>query len=403
MGSSPPDDIPIVARIRSYFSLLRATKEEVEQIKIPGLGEKRFKHMVYQLVDDLIIDLKEHVSTIEELEDVDTKSELSESIHRSLEAFLNWIDVILRHCNAVSLELHEFVSYILKDLNLENIDYLLLSGSELSEASLSEGLSKLFIALFEKARDRITREFPSFCIIFIPQSLLKNPINWSLCVHEIGHMVENERLRIVENFYPRPEFSPVSTRIMYNSEALKHWYSKEFQADFFAQSYCGPIFTSQLVDNFFTKEIFILPTHPSWEERTRALAEELRKMKLEDFARRLMERAKELPHSDPLIKREALEHLSTIIDKTKNFLLENNSIYEIKNEKLESVRESLENFVPYTDDVKVLLNVAEEVKRTLLDSTKGLKRKEKIEIEFDNLIEDSIRLSNLKRIKLRGN
>ena len=397
MATSVPDEFPIISRIRSYFSLLRVTKEEVEQTKIPGPGEKKFKEFVSGLINDLLMELQEHIAIIGEIEDLDTKSTLSENIHRSLEAFLNWVDLILRHCSAVSMEMHEFVSYILKDIDVSDMNYLLLSGPELSEASLSEGLSKLLIALFPRSCDRITREFPSFCILFIPQSLLKNPVNWPLCVHEIGHMIENQKLKIIESFYPRPEYSPVSTRIIYNTEALKYWYSKEFQADYFATAYFGPIFPSELIDNYFTREVFILPTHPSWEERIRAMVEELRTMGLEQSAEIILKRSRSISFVRPMIPKNSLEHLEEILEKTRAVLENKRSIYKICKNRLENARKALREFIPYTEDVKTLLNVAGEVQKKLLDEADSLEKKEKIEEHFNRLIKDSIRLSNLKR------
>jgi hypothetical protein len=398
LATSAPDEFPIISRIRSYFSLLKTTKEEVEQTKILGSGENRFKNFASKLIDDLLIELQEHITLIEEIEELDAKSTLSENIHRSLEAFLNWVDLILRHCNAVGIEMHQFVSYILRDLDVNDMDYLLLSGPELSEASLSEGLSKLFIGLFQRAYDRIANEFPSFCILFIPQSLLKNPVNWPLCVHEIGHMIENQKLKIVENFYPRPEFGPVSTRIMYNTQALKYWYSKEFQADYFATAYFGPIFPNQLIDNYFTKEVFILPTHPSWEERIKVIVEALRTMELEQSAETLLNKSRSISPTLPMIPKGSFEHLDEILLQTRRLLEIKRSIYKTDEKNLKNSREALTEFIPYTDDVKALLNVAGEVKKNLLENAKSQQEKERIEENFDSLIEDSIRLSYLKRI-----
>lgn len=397
MATSVPDEFPIVSRIRSYFSLLRTTKGEVEQTRITGSGENRFKEFVSKLIDDLLIELQEHISIMEEIEDLDTKSTLSENIHRSLEAFLNWVDMILRHCNAVSIEMQEFVSYILRDLDANDTDYLLVSGPELSETSLSESLSKLFMVLFQRAFDRINSEFPSFCILFLPQSLLKNPVNWPLCMHEIGHMIENQKLKIVERFYPRPEFSPISTRIMYNTQALKYWYSKEFQADYIATAYFGPILPSQLIDNYFTGEVFLYATHPSWEERIRVMVEELRIMGLEESAKILLEKSRRISSKRPMIPKGSLEHLDEILEETQSFLEDKSAIYKINKNRLESARKTLEEFIPYTDDVKTMLNAAGEVKKNLLEKADSFEKKEKVEEDFNRLIKDSIRLSSLKR------
>jgi len=397
LATSVPDEFPIISRIRSYFSLLRATKQEVEQTKIPGSGEEEFKEFVSKLINDLLIELQEHIVTIGEIEDLDAKSTFSENIHRSLEAFLNWVDLILRHCHAVSIEMHEFMSSILRDLDVSDMNYLLLSGPELSEASLSEGFSKLFIALFQRACDRIAREFPSFCVLFIPQSLLKNPVNWPLCSHEIGHMIENQKLKIIESFYPRPEFSPVSTRIIYNTQALKYWYSKEFQADYFATGYFGHIFPSQLIDNYFTREVFILPTHPSWEERIRLMVEELKTMGLEQPAETILEKSRSISSIKPMISKDSLEHLEEVLRKTRRVLEDKRSIYKIYEDRLENARKALTEFIPYTEDVKTLLTVAGEVKKNLLDEADSLEKKEKIEDDFNRNIKDSIRLISLKR------
>lgn len=397
MATSAPNEF-LISRIRNYSHLLKATKEEVEQTKIRGSGESRFKKLASKLIADLLKGLQRNIALMKRVDiDPDGKSALSEGIHQSLEAFLNWVDLILRHCNAVDIEMHQFVSQILEDLDFKDMDYLLLSGWELSETSLSESLKKLFSGIFPLASDTLANEFPSFCILFIPQSLLKNPINWPLCVHEIGHMIENEKLKIVESFYSRPEFGPVSTRITYSIEALKYRYSKEFQADYFATTFFGPVFPNQLVDNYFTKEVFIHPTHPSWEERIRALVEVLRTMGLQGAAENLKNKSSSISTGPSMIPKDSLEFLNQILMQTRGLLEREDAIYKTNENNINRSREALTKFIPYTDDMKSLLNVAGEVKKNLLENAKSTKKKEKVEKFFDPLIKDSIRLSYLKR------
>ena len=120
-------------------------------------------------------------------------------------------------------------------------------------------------------------------------------------------------------------------------------------------------------------------------------------MGLQGAAENLKNKSSSISTGPSMIPKDSLEFLNQILMQTRGLLEREDAIYKTNENNINRSREALTKFIPYTDDMKSLLNVAGEVKKNLLENAKSTKKKEKVEKFFDPLIKDSIRLSYLKR------
>ncbi|GAJ03367.1 unnamed protein product, partial [marine sediment metagenome] len=158
--------------------------------------------------------------------------------------------------------------------------------------------------------------------------------------------------------------------------------------------YFGPIFAHRLLAIYYTRELVISPTHPSWSERFVALAGKLEEMGFSAEATNLRQVGGE---EAPLISRERIEHLDDIFSETAGLLSGAGCLYTRDATKEKKAQSRLALFAPYTDDMRTLLNVADVVIENMLQSTEGLAKKRELESEFDYLLLDSIRLTYIKQ------
>ena len=95
----------------------------------------------------------------------------------------------------------------------------------------------------------------------MPSSVIRTPLNWPLVVHEIGHILERQKWNLVDAHYPYPIVPSLAP------DDMKSCYAQEFQADFVAVSYFGPVFARRLLEVYYTRACGISKTHPQWKDR----------------------------------------------------------------------------------------------------------------------------------------
>lgn len=386
---SESEDI-IKCRIENFFRILRNIQEEVQDAEIRGPTENLFKKFISGVVESLEEELRSAITEITEIKDLSIKIHRSGNIHSVFEDFIYEVDAIIRQSKQIPDELYYFIADILSRLRrFQNMYYILISGPDLSTVNFSYGLERLF-RLFPSTKAYIVETQKFLWEISVPPFLLTNPLDWPMVIHEIGHMIEDQFLRIVDNYYKEAN--------TFEESDIKYRYAKEFQADYIATCLIGTVFGARGLVNYFTKEIKISPTHPAWKERMDAIEKHLKELGLSftDYESML----KNLPPENPLIGREKIEHLQEIIERTHQHI--EDALYKPSSGAEEKAINRLIRFVPYTDDIRVLLNVAEKAKKGIISSSEESSQsspedRERIESEFNYLLRDAIRLSYLKK------
>lgn len=389
-GDSNSDQL-IVSRIRASIRNLANAKEQLERQGIKGDTYDTLKTLLCEIVEIVEADIEHILEEIAELSREDTKIHRSARLHRVLEEFLYLIDTIQTTTSQIPIELYYLTKVTLRELGHEDIKVVLICGASVGTTNLSDGLKNLF-GFFDRVPTFIDSHFPFYWIIYLPPSLIRVPLSWPLIAHEIGHVLERQEWKLVNRHYPYPIVSS-PTRQPYIESDVKSRYAQEFQADFVALSYFGPIFAHRLRDIYYTRELVVSPTHPSWSERFAAMAEKLEEMGLSAEATKLRQVGGE---ETRLISRERIEHLSDIFSETARMLNEV-SLYTRDAAKEKKAKSRFDRFSPYTDDMRTLLNVADAVIESILQSTDELAKRRELESEFDYLLVDSIRLTYIKQ------
>lgn len=380
-GESPsrPDDL-ITYRVEAFFRILRDVREEVGKSKIRGPAEGKFKTLISDITTSLEAELKDIISEISEISDQNIRIHRSGTIHRIFEDFHYVVSSIIRQSQQIPVELYYFIDDMLFQLKeVPEIHYVLICGPDLSTTNFSDGLVSLF-RTFPETRNKIYSIQRYLWEVSIPPFLLTNPMDWPMIIHEMGHIMEKQFFKVVDEYY-----TPEEADIKYN-------YAIEFQADYIATCLMGPVFAVRVLINYFTKEIRISHTHPAWKERLDAIEEHLKKNNLSFEEYKTM--SKNLPPESPRIRRDNIEHLSDIFKKTYNHIKD--AIYKTSSADEAKALKKLKRFAPYTDNIRVLLNVAEKGKKHILSLASNSEKREQLEREFNYLLSDAIRMSYLK-------
>ena len=387
---SPQRDL-VAERAEIYKRILRDIEEELERSKLYGRSENEFKSLVLDIIRSLKEELELVIEEIRNVDDIETRIHRSELILRILEEFMFEIMMITRQSREVPLEMYYFIELVVDDLNISDIRYLLVTGRELSTTNFSQGFYRLFSSL-PATSELIDSNYPFFWIIFVPPALTNNVTDWPLVIHELGHIIEEQLWNIVNRYYSLQDIFPFSVS-NYVTPLIKYRYAKEYLADYIATCYIGPVFPTRTLLGYYRKEIRISPDHPSWDERLKAMQEWLKENELtmeEQYAPIFQK----IPQERTLIPKESIEHLPEIINQASRQLA--GCTYKPDAEAEEKATRRLRMLVPYTDNFKILFNIAEKAKAELLNQYSNDK-KVKFEREFNYILMDSIRLTYLRR------
>jgi len=387
-GESNLDQI-IVSRIRAAVANLANAKEQIEKEGIKGDTDDSLKRFLVGIIEKVDAQIEPIVQEIQEITRDDIKRERSDRVHRNLEGFLYDVDLIRTATLQIPIELYYFTKDALCHLRHEEIKVVFIPGASLGTTNLSDNLKNLFEFL-EGIPSYIDSVFPFYWIILVPPSLIRTPLNWPLIAHEIGHILERQSWNLVSEYYGYPIVPSLAPADM------KSCYAQEFQADFVALSYFGPIFARRLFAIYDTGEFAISLTHPPRRERFDAIADKLQEMGFSSEATVLKELSSREEPS--LIVRSSVEHLNEILTETARMLNESSCVYSQHHVREGKAKSRLDRFTPYTDDLRILLNVAEGALKDILQSTSDPAEKRELERDFDYLLVDSIRLTYIKQI-----
>jgi hypothetical protein len=389
---SSPDDVVlnqrILARIRAAVRNLSNVKSQIQKDGIKADTDDSLSTFLVGIVGKVEQHSDQLLAEIEEITNRDTKIERSDLIHRNLELLLFHIEVIRTSALHLPTELYWLTRTALRELGHEDIRVVLVPHDSLSTTNLSDGL-KSILQFFDDALKFVSDSFPFYWIVFVPPSFTRTPLNWPLIAHEIGHILEKQKWRAVGSYYTYPIHPSLSL------PKIKSFYAQEFQADFVAVSYFGPIFARRLLECYYTREFDISMTHPSWKERFEAMADHLNS----DFPDEA-EMLKTSGATDEVatISRSTIEHLDNVFSKTRALLSALHAVYVQDPVEEKSARDKLRRFVAYTADMRTLLNVADRALDDLRESVADPKDKANIEKEFDYLVMDSIRLNYIRQL-----
>ena len=376
----------IASRIRAAVRNLADAKEQIKKEGIKGDTDDSLKRLLVGIVEKIEAQIEFILQEIKEIRKDEVKRGRSDRVHRALEGFLFDVDLIRTTTLQIPTELCYLTKAALRKLGHEDIKVVLIPEASLGTTNLSDSLKSLS-EFFEDVLDYIDSDFPFYWIIFVPPSLIRTPLNWPLVVHEIGHILERQKWQLVGKYYEYPIVPSLFDRDM------KSYYAQEFQADFVAVSYFGPIFVRRLFAVYDTGEFKISLTHPPRRERFGAIAETLEQMGFSSEAndiRKKIEKEKVTIGSGPI------EYLNDIRSETVGKLNESSCVYSRDDAEERKARNRLDRFAVYTDDVRTLLNVADSVLQGKLQSVSDPTEKRNTERDFDYLLVDSIRLHYIK-------
>lgn len=386
-GESNLDRI-IVSRIQAAVANLANAKEQINKEGIKGDTDDSLKRLLVEIIKRVDEQIELVLQEIQEIRREDVKRERSDRVHRNLEGFLYDVDLIRTATLQIPIELYYFTKAALRELRKEDIKVVLLLGASLGTTNLLESLKNLF-EFFEDICTYIDSAFPFYWIIYVPPSLIRAPLNWPLIGHEIGHILERQKWQFVKAYYTYPVAPSL------HQSDLKAYYAQEFQADFVAVSYFGPIFAHRLLAIHDTGEFVISLTHPSRRERFTAIAETLEKMGFPAEATALKEVSE---REESIVGSAPVDHLNEILSETARALGESKCIYIQDHVEVEKAQKRLAGFAAYTGDTRTLLNVARGVLESIRQSTSDLAKRRELESDFDYLLIDSIRLTYIKQI-----
>lgn len=233
----------------------------------------------------------------------------------------------------------------------------------------------------EKILDKYKHDF---YIIYIPSFIIENKLYWPAIIHEIGHIVI-DRYNIVQKFYREVPITEYNT-----SAGINYFHSLEYIADYIANKYIGPIYYEICYILLYVVRAIIGSTHPPRESRLFFLKDKLPSLNIN--------KSEQEPSH---INHRTIGKIDEMI-KIADEILSNK--YINNEEEIEKVKHDLVSMIPPITEPSILLNVYWSNKEQILDKlttnnidTNINKYKQQLERELDIIIEDSIRLTNIKR------
>jgi len=413
MPFQSPDIIP--ERLRTYKLHLKTFRKEISDIKLLSKGGNPIKKSLKEVTNKLILDLDQKIRDIESTNNERIKTNISKACIISLEEYFVFGEKLLKdsyfiqtdHTN-IGQELYYFVQYILDDFEKFPITIVIGKHPSLMTFNFWDILTLLLKPFFETSRYIIEqKEKNKIWVIDVPQSLLRNPLNWSLILHEIGHIFEFEYIKAVETEFEnrRNEMEHLSSEV----RIILQRHAEEYQADVFATLYLGPVYPKILNLNYYTNEINMPGSHPDWDERLNLLRSEnindliISSIKKNYSCVGFIEGEYK---NDSLVKANMILPLQNIMIKTVKFMEESKAILNFNHFRESLAEEAIQNIFPFTKDPRFVLNAAciesvysaaKELFSKQLKETSEFNGTSEISLEINRLLAESIRLAYISR------
>lgn len=338
------------------------------------------KDVLIRVAQSLSREIEEKVQQIEATPNVRVKTEISKTAVMQIEAFLDYGEALLRRAQAtqreeqdVGREVYYFVDSVVDSFPENRVTILLVTGRELVTYRLADRLGHQLTSFGStSALLKGGHAKPHVWVIEAPVSLLRNPLNWPLIVHELGHVYEQEHIHAIDRAFTRA----ASTLENHSAELIRRQkeHAREYQCDFFAGLFCGPAFSRVLFMNHYTREVNLPGSHPDWPDRLRMLSTETLKQHAGAFLPQGFEIAGH--NSNPpegsdasggAIRREDITALPEVLSLTARFIFERGkrdehgvpqAAFSYRAFQDSAAKTAIESLVPYVPDSRYALNAA---------------------------------------------
>jgi len=310
-----------------------------------------------------------------------------------------WYTVLDLAQNTVDIpeELYFFVDGIYERLGGEEVPYFIkrtLTVLVPGTIDMCKYVLRPFVINLRDARDYLANK--KAYVIFTTPSIIKNPMDWALLIHETAHILEEEKLQIVQQFYPQLRSEQFSRSYSLASAsgfpvdvAMPNW-ALEIACDMISTISCGPIFGYRLLHNFLREEKYLSETHPPTKRRLELISNELERCGWKEAANDMRVKTEQVKLPDFIENISLPEHTTEIIEKIRSKSEEENIEYKCTSEMQSRIRmlgDRLNDLKPCITikgepvDLKDLLNASEYAKAELRDDQ-----------EFKDFMADMIRL-----------
>jgi len=388
----------LTARLLSFDETLRGLQEDVRAVQLP-LHARDATELLATVIDEIRKELPDKAEELRELSGAEEKSRRSVVLNYALERFMSFVYTLVQGTRNLPSAFFQFIEMMEESLPRDwRFGFLVGSERELGTVRLNEFLGKI-LDPFVGASQYLSLE-PRRWLFLVPPSVMDNPLSWVLLSHEVGHVLELSQLKVVLDLYGPIEKVPSS----YETTQLRYRHSEEYQADFFASYFFGPCFVKRLLLTHYTRETYVSPSHPSWEERVKALLDRgISKLPTPKIYRSFVQNALEGIKMGAGAVPGDIVDLESLFDKTLNGIRGNLNAFDCESAEFGVARARLADFSPYTNDYILLLNAAvlEEERALSAYTERGLGPPDRADREFRYLVLDSLRLCYVRMHYLR--
>ncbi len=247
----------------------------------------RFVALVELIHDSLDSTIRPRLKIIGSVPDVEDASDALAKIKDRINILYNFLYSVFRG-SQVPRELYELVDLFLRDYRSKP-GYVIHVADEIQTASFSDFLQTYkFQLIYPEFWSRVKDTRFYFIQITKKISRTDRTLDWSLVLHEVGHVIDTER-SIVDNYIPSPTYLEALKIVESDVRLLRlpSWIvraakvkllASEYLADCLATQTFGGIFGWRFLKEFLRmKDEFETPvTHPTPRRRLRRIALQLR-------------------------------------------------------------------------------------------------------------------------------
>lgn len=216
-------------RLHKYIKTCKIYDKRNNDERIISLFELSIKFIASE-VNELCIELSDEISDEEKFAIVLKISQHSKAISKIHEELKNL------HSSWILPEIKTFTNEILAESSVvENNIYIILSDHySFLERNLGKKFDSVLKEVYSKSENAsLLPENHSF---ILPKIEFSNPLNWTIIVHEAGHLQTD----IINKLRNNPDILPGKVQIL-NEKILKNW-AEEIYCDVYAISILGPAY-----------------------------------------------------------------------------------------------------------------------------------------------------------------
>lgn len=216
-------------RLHKYIKTCKIYDKKNNEERIISLFESSIR-IIASEVNELCIDLEDSLSDEEKFALVLKISQHSKAISKIHEELKNL------HSSWILPEIKTFTNQILGESSVVKNDiYIILSDHY---SFLERNLGKKFESVLREvySQSAHTDELPENHSFILPKIEFSNPLNWTIIVHEAGHL----QIEIINQIRNNPGLLPDNVQIL-NEKILKNW-AEEIYCDVYAISVLGPAY-----------------------------------------------------------------------------------------------------------------------------------------------------------------